>query len=117
VVDGALGLYLGWVCIATVANTAATLVASGVEPEGSAATAWAVAVLGVAAVVGVLLAVGLGGRLAPAVGLAWGLGWVAVARTSGEPESTTVAAAAAIAALVTLASAVVVRARRTSAEA
>ncbi len=65
VVDGTLGLYLGWVCIATVANTAATLVASGVDAEGSAATAWAVAVLGVAAGVGVLLAVGLNGRLAP----------------------------------------------------
>ena len=111
VVDGALGLYLGWVCIATVANTAATLVASGVDAEGSAATAWAVAVLAVAAGVGVLLAVGLKGRLAPAVGLAWGLGWVAVARISGEPESTTVAAAAVIAAAVTLGSALVVRAR------
>ena len=114
VVDGALGLYLGWVCIATVANTAATLVAAGVDAEGSTATAWAVAVLAVAAGVGVLMAVGLNGRLAPAVGLAWGLGWVAVARTSGEPESTTVAVAAAIAAAVTLGSALVVRARASS---
>jgi len=111
VVDGALGLYLGWVCIATVANTAATLVASGVDAEGSAATVWAVAVLAVAAAVGVVLAVGLNGRLAPAIGLAWGLGWVAVARTSGEPESTATAIAAGIAAAVTLGSALVVRAR------
>ena len=111
VVDGSLGLYLGWVCIATVANTAATLVASGVDAEGAAATAWAVAVLAVAAGVGVLLAVGLNGRIAPAIGLAWGLGWVAVARASGEPESMAVAIAAVAAAAVTVGSALLVRAR------
>jgi len=56
----------------------------------------------------------LRGRATPAVALAWGLTWVAVARTSGEPSSAEVAVAAAGAALVTLLSAVVVRARRTS---
>ena len=39
VVDGTLGLYLGWVCIATVANAAATLVLAGVSPTGGAAVA------------------------------------------------------------------------------
>lgn len=111
VVDGTMGLYLGWACIATVANIAAVLVASGVTAEGGRATAWSVAVLVVAGVVGVVLAVGLKGRLAPAIGLAWGLTWVAVARTSGVPESRATAVAAVLAALVTVVSAVVVRAR------
>lgn len=114
VVDGALGLYLGWVCIATVANAAAALVVLGVDPVGTAAVTWAVVVLVVAGAIGVLLAVGLGGRIAPALSLAWGLAWVAVARTTGEPTSAVVAATAALAALVTLVSALVVAGRRRS---
>jgi hypothetical protein len=113
VVDGTMGLYLGWVCIAAVANVAATLVYSGWAATGDAAILWAVGVLAVAGVVGILLAVTLRGRATPAVALAWGLAWVAFARTSGEPSSAEVAVAAAGAALVTLLSAVVVRARRT----
>jgi MFS family permease len=112
VVDGTLGLYLGWVCIATVANAAAALVVLGVDPVGTAAVSWAVLVLVVAGAIGVLLAVGLGGRIAPALSLAWGLVWVAVARTTGEPTSTAVATTAVLAAVVTLASAVVIAARR-----
>jgi hypothetical protein len=107
-----MGLYLGWVCIATVANVAAALVYSGVSATGDVATLWAVSVLAVAAVVGVVLAMGLRGRITPALALAWGLGWVAIGRTSGDPASAAVAVAAAGAALVTLLSAVVVRARR-----
>jgi hypothetical protein len=110
-VDGSTGLYLGWVCIATVANTAATLVYLGVDATGDAATVWAVLVLVVAAIVGVVLAVASGGRLAPAVGLAWGLAWVAVARTEA-PESTPVAVAAALASGVTIGAALFVRTRR-----
>jgi hypothetical protein len=112
VVDGTLGLYLGWVCIATVANGAAALVVLGVDPTGTAAVAMAVLVLVVAGGIGVLLAVGLGGRLAPALSLAWGLAWVAVARVTGEPTSTAVATTAALAAAVTLGSSLVVAASR-----
>ena len=111
VVDGSMGLYLGWVCIATVANSAATLVFLGADPLGSAATAWALTVCTVAGGVGVLLAVGLHGRLAPALGLAWGLLWLAVGRASDLPQSTSTAVAAGIAAAVTLISALVVRSR------
>jgi hypothetical protein len=114
VVDGTLGLYLGWACIATVANTAAAAIDLGAPVEGVASTAWAVAVLVVAAGVGVLLALGLGGRLAPALGLAWGLGWVAAERAGGAPTSTAVAVAASVAAVITLGSALVVSARRSA---
>ncbi len=109
VVDGTLGLYLGWVCIATVANATAALVVAGIDPVSAASVPVAVAVLLVAAGIGALLAVGLGGRIAPALSLGWGLLWVSVARTSGEPESSAVAIAAAMAALVTVFSALLVK--------
>jgi hypothetical protein len=110
-VDGTTGLYLGWVCIATVANTASALVVAGFAADGSAATTWAVVVLAIAALVGLLLAFTTRGRLAPAVSLAWGLAWVAVARTEA-PVSDIVAVAAALAATVTLGSAVAFRIAR-----
>lgn len=111
IVDGTLGIYLGWVCIATVANTAAALVWSGVDPTGSTATAWALIVLAVAAAVGVVLALGLR-RVAPGIALAWGLTWVGVERLTAEPASTAVGVAAIVAAAVSLlAGALVVRRR------
>jgi len=45
----------------------------------------------------------LGGRRPVAVAMAWGLGWIAVGRTSGSPESLVVALFAAVAAIVVLA--------------
>jgi hypothetical protein len=110
--DGTTGLYLGWVCIATVANTASALVFGGIDATGDAAIVLAVVVLIVAGVVGVVLALATDGRLAPAIGLGWGLAWVAVERTGGEPESVTVAVTAALAAVVTIGSAVVLRVER-----
>lgn len=51
--DAVVGLYLGWVSIATVANAAAALVAdAGWAAVGTTATAWTVLVLVVAAAVG-----------------------------------------------------------------
>ncbi len=111
-IDGTLGLYLGWACIATVANSAAAGISVGIDALGTLATALAVVVLVVAAVVGIVLAIGLKGRIAPAIGLAWGLAWVAVERATGIPESTIVAIFAALAAVVTVVAAVTVRARR-----
>lgn len=111
VLDGVVGLYLGWVTIATVANAAAALAfAGGWSATGGAATAWAVVVLAVAAGIGVLLALTGRGRLAPAASLAWGLVWIAIARTGGAPESAVVAVVAVLAAVVVVGSAVVMRA-------
>ncbi len=111
--DGVVGLYLGWVSIATVANVASALVAdAGWQPVGAAATGWAVGVLLVAAGIGAGLAVLGHGRLAPALSLSWGLAWIAVARASGAPESVLVAVVAGLAAAVVLGSAVVVRGQR-----
>ncbi|MBX9246174.1 tryptophan-rich sensory protein [Actinotalea ferrariae] len=111
VVDGTFGLYLGWVTIATIANTAAALAASDVGPLGLGPTLWSVVLLITAALIGLAFALQTGGRLAFALALAWGLAWVAIARTTDEPRDIPVAAAAACASVVTLGSAVVVRVR------
>jgi len=118
VADGTVGLYLGWVCVATAANVTALLVASGFSGFGIDQDAWAVAILAVAGLVGVALAVRGRGRLAPAASLSWGLAWVAVARLTGDLASTP-AAIAAIAAVVAIVGATVamrLRALGTSAE-
>lgn len=82
ITDGTMGLYLGWVCVATAANISAVLVA----------------VYGK-------------GRLAPAASLGWGLAWVAVARFSGELLSTPAATAALVGAIVVVASTLLIRLR------
>jgi hypothetical protein len=97
VADGTIGLYLGWVCVATAANTAALLVAGGFRGFGIDADVWAVFVVAVAGVVGVLVALRGKGRIAPALSLSWGLAWLAVGRLAGEPHSVPAAAAAIIA--------------------
>lgn len=112
VVDGTMFLYLGWVAVATVANTAAALRAAEVDPFALGADTWAVLVLVVVAAVSVLLAVAGHGRLAVATAMAWGLVWIAVARSGYTGfTSTPAAVAAGGAAAVALLSAVGVRLR------
>jgi hypothetical protein len=112
VVDGTFGLYLGWVAVATCANVTAALVASGLRPADAVSDTLAVVVLLVAAGLGVVFARRLHGRWAVAAAMAWGLGWIAVGRSSGSPQSLVVALAASVAAIVVLA--VVPWARQTS---
>ncbi|MGN5239631.1 MULTISPECIES: tryptophan-rich sensory protein [unclassified Rhodococcus (in: high G+C Gram-positive bacteria)] len=110
VVDGTMFLYLGWVMVATVANTAAALNSDGLDPFGWGADAWAVIVLGVVAAVSVLVAFAGRGRLAVAAATAWGLIWIAIARTGeGGLVSTPAAVAASVAAAVAVVAAVAVR--------
>lgn len=110
VVDGTFGLYLGWVCVATCANIAAALSASGFEGFGAPEVLAAV-VLAVATAVGIALARFGGGRLAIAASLTWGLAWIGVARTIG-PESTLTLWAAVLAAGSVALTTLVVRLRR-----
>lgn len=112
ITDGTMGLYLGWVCVATAANVSAVLVAAGFDGFGLNADAWAVVVLAVAAAVGLGLAVYGNGRLAPAVSLSWGLAWVAVARFTGDLVSTSAATAALVGATVVLLATVAMRLRK-----
>ncbi|MCY7324923.1 MAG: tryptophan-rich sensory protein [Microbacteriaceae bacterium] len=102
VADGTVGLYLGWVCVATAANITAWLVATGFDGFGLDSDAWAVGVIAVAGLVGVLLAFSGRGRLGPAISLSWGLAWVAVARVTGELVSQPAAAAALVAVIAVI---------------
>ena len=97
ITDGTMGIYLGWVCVATIANISAWLVSLGFT---GGATVWAVIVLAVAAGVGVFLAWYSSGALAPMLAIVWGLGWLAQGRFSGEVVDTTVGWAAVLAAVV-----------------
>lgn len=114
VVDGTLGLYLGWVCVATCANVSAALVSAGFDGFGINEDVWAVAVLAIVAAIGIWLAIKGRGRLAIAVAIAWGLVWIAVGRTTGSLESMTTAVAAVIAALIVISAAVLLRWRHIS---
>ncbi|MDJ0349818.1 tryptophan-rich sensory protein [Cryobacterium sp. PH29-G1] len=105
-VDGTMGLYLGWVTIATAANIAAVLVAYGFLGFGLSPDLWGVLVIVVAGLVGVGLAAYGRGRLAPSAALAWGLAWVAVARLAGDTLSVPTAIAAILAVVVVIASTV-----------
>lgn len=111
VVDGTFGLYLGWVTIATVANTSAVLAAAGVVDLGVPVWLAASVVLAAAALIGVATAWRSGGRIAPALALAGGLTWITVGRLDGGLQSPGTAVAAGIAAAVVLVSAVVFRVR------
>jgi hypothetical protein len=103
VTDGSIGLYLGWVVVATAANATAVLAAADFSGWGLSDETWAVIVIAAAAAVGVGLAVWGRGRIAPMLSLCWGLSWVAVARLTDEPESTTTGIAAIVAAAVVVA--------------
>jgi hypothetical protein len=111
VLDGTMGLYLGWVSVATVANVAAILASSGVRPGEAGRDATAVVVLLVVGAIGALLAVRDGGRLAPTAAIAWGLAWIAVGRLTGELLSTPAAVAALVAAGLVVVVTLVVRIR------
>lgn len=101
-VDGSLGIYLGWVCVATAANVAAALTGSGFDGAGIDPDWWAVGVLAVVGVIGVALAARSQGRIAVAAAITWGLAWIAVARWDGMPSSVPTAVAATTVAVVVL---------------
>lgn len=111
-VDGSIGLYLGWVVVATAANATAVLVALGVDGFGLPPQLWAGIVLAVAAAVGVGLAVRTRGRIAPALSLCWGLAWVAIARFGDEPFSPLTGVLAILAAVTVAAATILARLRR-----
>lgn len=117
--NGVTGLHLGWVALATVANTTAWLstVVTGQDSAAASPTAetWGIAVLAVVAVIGALLGWRSGGRIAPALAMAWGLSWIAVGRLTDAPSSTVVGIAAIVAAAVILVVTIAQRARKASA--
>jgi hypothetical protein len=111
VTDGTMGLYLGWVSVATAANIAAALVESGFGGFGLPSGVWSTVVLAVAGLSGVAVAVAGRGRIAPMLSLVWGLAWVAVGRFSGQPLDVAAGVTALVAAVVVLVAVVVLRVR------
>lgn len=111
VVDGTLGLYLGWVCVATAANAAALLRAFGFRGGAIDGTVWAIGILAVAALIGILLSIRDRGRISPALSLGWGLVWIGVGRLASGPVLPTVGIAAIVAAAVVVLVTLVVRLR------
>lgn len=104
--DGTVGLYLGWVTVASIANVSTSLVASGYDDLAPGATFWAVAMLAIAGVIGVLATRFGRGRLGFSVSVVWALCWVVVARLTGEAHSVPAAVTAGLAALAVAATAV-----------
>ena len=96
------GLYLGWVCLATVANITSAAVGSGVRLGGLEPIV-AVIVLLVAGALGLYLARVMPGQPAIGVAMAWGLGWIAIGRLVAQPPSLLVGAVAAVCAVGVLA--------------
>ncbi|UFU06552.1 tryptophan-rich sensory protein [Ruania halotolerans] len=115
VVDGTFGLYLGWVAVATCANLAAALVAAGMPPTGLLAEAITIFILIAVLVLAAVYARSYGARFAIAAAMAWGVGWIAVARLTGEPSAPSVGVTAVAVAVVILVVTVLMRAalRRT----
>jgi len=92
------GLYLGWSCVATCANVAATLADQGVQPSLRVSELLAVVVL--LAVCGIAAALSWfvgAARWAVAATVIWGLVWISWGRLEAEPASTTVGVAALVA--------------------
>lgn len=89
-----LSLYLGWISVATVANTAITLLDLGFD-GGSAAVALTLFVIAVAALLGVLGALRRGDGIYALV-IAWGLAGVAAARSADAGGVTTIAVTALV---------------------
>ena len=107
---GVFGLYLGWICVATVANVAAVLAWAGIVwPELPAS----MVVLTVVVAIGLALA--RRGAWTPLVSMVWGIVWIAVARWQGPRYSAGVALVALIAALVVMLGAALLLARRRTA--
>lgn len=102
-IDGVTGLHLGWVTLATVANTAAWLTTLVPADAAESATLWGVLVLIVVAVIGVAIAWASHWRIAPGLAMAWGLVWIGVGRLAFEPESTAIGVTAIIVAVIVIA--------------
>lgn len=110
ITDVTMGLYLGWVSVATVANATAVGAAAGLNPGALAATISAAVLVWVAGGIGFALT-WHSSRLAPALAIVWGITWIGVGREIA-PIDLVVAASAFTAALATLASSVLLVLRR-----
>lgn len=111
-IDGTTGLHLGWTTLATVANVGALLTRIAPSSWAAGASVVGVIVIVAVAVIGGTIGWRSRGRITPAVAIAWGLCWLAVARAGGAAANTPIAVAAIVAAVIVLLAAVLARIRR-----
>ena len=98
--DGVTGLHLGWVTLATVANTTAWLTATVPSDWERNADLLGVLVLVVVGIIGLAIAWASGWRVTPGLAIGWGLSWLAVGRLTDEPHSTPIGVTAIIVAVI-----------------
>lgn len=96
-------VYLGWICVATIANVTAFLVTSGWDGFGLSPSAWTVAMIAAGALVGLLLVLRRG-AVSSALVVVWAYAGIVLKRSATDPEATMtiIVAAAAAAGLVAL---------------
>ena len=89
-----MSLFAGYVTAATFANTAAALKGSGWMAPGASETAWSVAMLVAAGVIGAWATLATRGNAAYALAIVWALGGIVAANTIERAENLPVAATA-----------------------
>ncbi len=104
-VDTVFGLYLGWVLVNAFASAAAQFQSHSVDLFDLGGQTWALVSVVATTVGSAVICMTDRGRLAVAVAVAWGLGWIAVDRLFGEPHSGVVAFAAGLSVFLLLISA------------
>ena len=109
-----LSLFAGYVTAATFANTAAALMGSGWMAPGASETAWSVAMLVAAGVIGAWATLAMRGNAAYALAVVWALGGIVVANTIERAENRPVAATACVMAVLVAAAFTRARIRRPS---
>jgi hypothetical protein len=111
-----VNVYLGWICVATIANLTAVLVRAGWDGFGLDPRAWTLAVIAAAIAVGLLLVFLRGAVAAPLV-IVWAFAGIAVKRLGVDADYSAAVWISAVAGAALLAAAAGVRwavaARRT----
>ncbi|MGO2484498.1 TspO/MBR family protein [Glutamicibacter sp. BW77] len=90
------GLYLGWVSVASIANTSALLSSWNVGIDTAWAPYAAVVLLLVAAIIGLGVTGYTHGKIYTALAMTWGIAWIGHSRLTGTNQSTLVGYAALV---------------------
>lgn len=96
-----IGVYLGWISVATIANVTALLVSLGWNGFGISEEIWAIVMIGAAALLGVLMRI-LKGEISYGLVVIWALAGIAIKRLGTEPVFISVAYMAICGAAVVL---------------
>lgn len=91
-------VYLGWICVATIANVTAFLITAGWDGFGLSPSAWTIVMIAAGALVGLLLVLRRG-AVSSALVVVWAYAGIVLKRVATDPEATgTIIVSAALAA-------------------